>query len=126
MRVLIIDDQASQRAMHRMVIREVMPDARVWEAANGREGLRAAESMAPDLVLLDYRMPGLDGPEFLEEFRRDASLAEIPVMVATVLDASSIAASMANDPFVAIVPKPITAESVSEAFHDLCKAQAGE
>ena len=62
-RVLIVDDQALVRAGFRMIL-EAQPDIQVvGEADNGLKALEAARSLRPDVVLMDIRMPGLDGIE---------------------------------------------------------------
>ena len=62
-RVLIADDQALMRAGFRMIL-EVEPDLEiVGEAANGREAVAEAGRLRPDVVLMDVRMPEMDGIE---------------------------------------------------------------
>ena len=61
--VLLVDDQALVRAGFRLIL-ESQPDLTVVaEAADGLEALRAADQHRPDVVLMDIRMPGLDGIE---------------------------------------------------------------
>ena len=62
-RVLTIDDQAIFRALARTVIEATEGFSSVGEAAGGEEGLEAVARLAPDLVLLDVRMPGMSGIE---------------------------------------------------------------
>jgi DNA-binding NarL/FixJ family response regulator len=60
-RVLTVDDQARFRAVARDVIDATAGFEVVGEAENGEEALLAVDRLAPQLVLLDVRMPGLDG-----------------------------------------------------------------
>jgi two-component system, cell cycle response regulator len=55
-------------------------------AGNGREALDQAESLVPDLILLDVMMPELDGFEVCRRLRANARLAEVPVIMVTALD----------------------------------------
>ena len=64
MRVLIVDDEAPARQRLRLLLEEIGPPYRVVaEAANGEAALQQCESREVDLVLLDIRMPGMDGIE---------------------------------------------------------------
>ena len=62
-RVLTVDDQARFRGVARDVIEATPGFETVGEAENGEEALRAVERLGPELVLLDVRMPGIDGIE---------------------------------------------------------------
>ena len=62
-RVLTVDDQAVFREIAREVIDATPGFASVGEAASGEEALRAVVELEPQVVLLDVRMPGLDGVE---------------------------------------------------------------
>jgi CheY-like chemotaxis protein len=68
-RVLVVDDQAVVRNATRTLL-EATPDFQaVGEAASGVEALVAIEELGPDLVLLDVRMPDMDGLETAERIR---------------------------------------------------------
>lgn len=86
--VLTVDDQAAFRGAARAVI-EATPGFRpVGEAASGEEALRLLDDVAPGLVLLDVRMPGLDG---VETARRIAARDVHPVVVlVTAEDAGAL------------------------------------
>jgi DNA-binding NarL/FixJ family response regulator len=83
-RVLIADDQALVRGAFRMML-ETEPDIEVLgEAANGREAVEQAQLRKPDLVLMDVRMPGMDG---IEATRRLLASADGPrVLMLTTFD----------------------------------------
>jgi DNA-binding NarL/FixJ family response regulator len=59
--VLIVDDQALVRAGFRLILEAEADLAVVGEAANGHDAVTAVERLGPDVVLMDVRMPGLDG-----------------------------------------------------------------
>jgi DNA-binding NarL/FixJ family response regulator len=68
-RVLVVDDQAVVRDAARLLL-EATPDFRpVGEAGSGVEALAAIEKLEPDLVLLDVRMPDMDGIETAQRIR---------------------------------------------------------
>ena len=62
-RILLVDDQALVRAGFRMIL-DAEPDIEVvGEAGDGREAIDQVRSLRPDVVLMDIRMPELDGLE---------------------------------------------------------------
>jgi DNA-binding NarL/FixJ family response regulator len=62
-RVLIVDDQEAFRAAARMVVELSDGFEVAGEADSGEEGIRLANAISPDLVLMDVKMPGVDGLE---------------------------------------------------------------
>ncbi len=85
-RVLICDDQALVRAGFRAIL-EAQPDIEVaGEAENGAEAVALAERRAPDVILMDIRMPVLDGVEATRRLVADGSPARILVLTTFDLD----------------------------------------
>ncbi|WP_067602766.1 response regulator [Nocardiopsis listeri] len=65
--VLLVDDQPLVRAGFRMILESVPHLSVVGEASDGREAARAVRSLLPDIVLMDIRMPGVDGIQATRE-----------------------------------------------------------
>ena len=82
--VLVIDDDP---AVHDLMTRTLSKEGfSVLSGYNGLDGLALAKSFRPDVVVLDVLMEGMDGWKVLEEFKRDAALASVPVIMLTMLD----------------------------------------
>lgn len=60
-RIVICDDEAVIRAGLRKMLQDIYPDAEVHDARDGRQGMALCETVRPDLVLSDIRMPDMDG-----------------------------------------------------------------
>jgi DNA-binding NarL/FixJ family response regulator len=86
MRVLIADDQALVRAGFRMILESHEDIAIVGEAEDGAEAVMLARELAPDVVLMDIRMPGLDGLEATRRLLLDGPNGT-HVLVLTTFDA---------------------------------------
>jgi CheY-like chemotaxis protein len=97
-RVLVVDDEPDIRATVSAMLE--IEGYRVREAANGADALALVELEAPDLILLDMRMPVLDGWGFADELRRRGHRTPIVVMTAA-RDASRWAGEIAATAFLA-------------------------
>ena len=85
-RILIVDDHAVVRKGLAMVLR-LEPDLEVvGEAANGRNGLEAAKSLNPDIVLVDLVMPEMDGQEMALALRKSDPQIRIMMLTGTEVD----------------------------------------
>jgi len=82
--ILVIDDDPSVRDLMSRFLTKL--DFRVVAAANGEEGFRLAKKLRPLLITLDVVMPECDGWTVLNRLKNDSDLAEIPVIMVTVVD----------------------------------------
>ncbi len=113
LRALIVDDEAPARArLHRLV--EELPGVTVaGEAANGREALELCARLEPDVVLLDVRMPGMDG---IEVARHLGTFEDPPAVIfTTAYDEYAVEAFEAQA--VGYLLKPVRQEKLARALH---------
>ena len=78
MRILAIDDDPDTREMYARMLRDEGHEALI--AADGVEGLQLLDEK-PDLVILDLRLPGMDGYEILRTMKADPSTSDVPVLI---------------------------------------------
>ncbi len=80
-KILIIDDEQDLVKLVKEILE--MEDFQVSSAYDGEEGLRKATNEIPDLILLDIKMPGLNGFQVLERLKIDEATSHIPVVMLT-------------------------------------------
>ena len=85
-RVLLADDQALVRAGFRSLLEHSIDIAVVGEAADGAAAVELARATQPDVVLMDVRMPAMDGIEATRRIATDESLAAVRVLVLTTFE----------------------------------------
>jgi DNA-binding NarL/FixJ family response regulator len=122
-RVVIADDQALMRAGFRMIF-EAEPDIDlVGEASDGAEAVRVARATAPDVVIMDVRMPGLNGIEATRALLGDGGPAPRVIMLTTfdldeyVYDALLAGAS-------GFVLKDLPPEQLIQGIRAVCRGES--
>jgi CheY-like chemotaxis protein len=121
--VLVVDDEPDVRLIARMVL--VADGFDVREVGSGEAAFEdLAQSGAPDLVLLDVRLPGIDGWEVLRRLRADPAMAGVPVVVFTAdLGARSEAPVHLEDTEI-LITKPFQADDLLAAVRTATGAGA--
>jgi two-component system, LytTR family, response regulator AlgR len=113
LRVLIVDDEPPARERLRSLLGELADVEVIGEAANGHEALRESHDLVPDVVLLDVRMPGMDG---LEAARHLNVLEEPPAVIfTTAYDQYAVEAFEAHA--VGYLLKPVHKEQLAASLH---------
>ena len=79
--ILYIEDNPENRLLVRRVLE--VEGYRVIEADSGKTGLQKAETMAPDLVLMDINLPEIDGYELTHRLKQMPDLAGVPIVAMT-------------------------------------------
>src|SRR5262245_28323674 len=80
-RILVIEDHEENRRLLRDLLYSVGYE--LIEAVTGEEGLSAAETQRPDLILMDIQLPGIDGYETTRRIKSNPALRNIPIIAVT-------------------------------------------
>ncbi len=96
--VLVIDDDRATRDLMAQTLRR--EGYRAITAADGDEGIALARKQRPAIITLDVVMPGKDGWSILGEIKADPDLADIPVVMVTILDDSNLGYALGASEFV--------------------------
>jgi two-component system response regulator RpfG len=107
MNVLIVDDQASQRTMLRHLVEDISKEIQVTDFSDPVHALLWSQKQPPDLVILDYRMPKMDGLEFTRRFRRPLSQRDVPIMLVTVVGDEPLRNAALEAGVIDFIVKPI-------------------
>ena len=96
-RVLVVDDDFAVAAVHRAYLESMADFTVVAEAHSARQALRAADSLGPDLVLLDIRLPDMSGLEVLQRLRARPAGQDLDVIAITAArEVETVRAAMAG------------------------------
>jgi two-component system nitrogen regulation response regulator NtrX len=119
-RILVIDDEAAIRESLRMILE--YEDYAFVGAASGQEALALVQRDRPDLVLLDIKMPGMDGMEVLRKLR--ALDDTLPVVMISGHGTTSTAVDAIKSGATDFLDKPLSSERVIVTLQNVLKQQA--
>ncbi len=80
-RILCVDDEADNLRLYRALLEKYVPEAEIITAEGGESALVAVKETPPDIILLDARMPDMDGFEVCKRVKTDPETANIPVLM---------------------------------------------
>ena len=107
MNIVIVDDQTSARTMLRHILEDISPELDVLDFGDPQVALRWCEDNRPDLLLLDYRMPVIDGLEFARRFRRPLLHRDVPIVLVTVVGDEPIRQAALDAGVIDFLVKPV-------------------
>jgi two-component system cell cycle response regulator DivK len=116
--VLIVDDNARNRKLARDVLR--MAGIRTLEAATAAEGIAIASEHLPDVILMDLRLPDLDGTGAARLLRAEPRTARIPVVAMTALPLDDRDDWLFDAGFAGYIVKPIDIDEFPDAVRRFC------
>jgi len=119
--VLIIDDCLEDReAYRRYLLQDDRYTYRIWEEEYGEQGLSACDRLNPDVILLDFLLPDIDGLEFLSALKQQGKKGKLPVIMLTGQGNEAIAVrAMKSGAQDYLVKGDTTPESLRLAVHHI-------
>ena len=120
--VIIVDDQAPFRMAARMVVQLTDGFDVVGEAETGEASIEMAAQLQPDLVLMDFNLPGIDGMEATRRIRDSGPTAPVVVMLSTY-EADEYGARAVQAGAAAFIPKSeFDPDRLVSAWHEAVSA----
>ena len=120
--VLIVDDNAKNLKLARDVLRAA--GLRTLEAATGAEGIALATEHLPDVILMDIRLPDMDGTDAAQALARDVRTARLPVVALTALALDRDSDWFAASGFAGFLEKPISVREFPDQVRGYCAGAA--
>jgi len=122
--VLIVEDNERNLKLARDLLQ--YHGFRVLEARDAETGLRLASTAAPDVILMDIELPGIDGVTALERLRADPATAGITVVAVTASVMPVDQERFARAGFAGVIVKPIDVKAFPNQVLAYCNREAGE
>lgn len=121
-KILIVDDDSRNRKLEEALLRS--DGYEVHSVDSGTAALAAISATAPDLILLDLMMPGMDGFEVMRRLKNDPNAKEIPVILVTALDDAASRARATAAGVTDVITKPIDRWELKACLDKLLGSQA--
>ncbi|WP_328495409.1 response regulator transcription factor [Streptomyces sp. NBC_00414] len=123
-RVLLVDDQALLRATFRILIDSCDDMTVVGEASDGAEAVNLARAHHPDIVLMDIRMPGVDGLTATSAICADPELSATRVLILTTFETEDYVAQALRAGASGFLGKDVTADTLLDGLRTVASGEA--
>jgi len=118
-RILVVEDNPKNLKL----VRDVLTHSgyEVIEATSGEDGVRLAGEAAPDLILMDLQLPGIDGAEALRQIRVGDTNPGVPVVAVTAFAMNDDRERAFESGFDGYVEKPISVRGLPQQVRDFLR-----
>ncbi len=123
-RVLVADDQPLMRAGFRMILDAEEDLQVVGEAGDGLQAVAQAQRLKPDIVLMDIRMPGIDGIEATRRMLKDAGRETVRVLMLTAFDSNEYVFEALLAGASGFLPKDVPPEELAAGIRVIARGDA--
>jgi two-component system cell cycle response regulator DivK len=120
-RIVYVEDDKDIRFPISQILK--MMDYEVLCANNGRQGVEAAESWKPDIILMDLRMPVMDGPTAIRTLRSNPDTSDIPIFVLSAYSDAKTRDECKQIGADKFISKPIDVDKVDAEIKEFLKRQ---
>ncbi|MES2408143.1 MAG: response regulator [Pseudomonadota bacterium] len=124
-RILYVEDESDIQAVAKLAL-EMVGGFQVMICGGGEEALEKVGEFAPDLILLDVMMPGMDGPTTLLRLRADAATAAIPVIFLTAKVQPAEVAQFQALGALDVIPKPFDPMNLANRVREIWEQSLGK
>lgn len=123
-RVLLADDQELVRAGLRLMVDSAPDMTVVAEAANGRQAVQLVAQERPDVVLMDIRMPGLDGLSATKQITGDPQLSAVKILILTTFEVDEYVFDALRSGASGFIGKGARPEALLDAIRTVARGEA--
>lgn len=123
-RIMYVEDEPDIRAIAKLAL-EMVGGFTVKICSSGDEALHEVADFAPDMILLDVMMPGMDGPSTLKALRGLPSLSDIPVAFMTAKVQTAEVAYFRSLGACGVIPKPFDPMTLAEQTRAIWEGRHG-
>lgn len=119
-KVLIIDDDPMVRQLTRMSLTQ---EYTCLEAADAESAYRLLDHERPELIILDWVLPGLSGPNFFKRLQRDRDLAKIPVIIVSARGEEQVKKTATELGAAGHLSKPFNVKALRELVGEIVQKE---
>jgi excisionase family DNA binding protein len=125
-RILIVDDEVDMRRFIQGIVSKRFPGAEIHEAGDGFDAGRKIATLFPALVILDLRLPGMDGFKVCRTVRADPALKGVKILAITGVGVEDSRQQILDAGADAFLPKPFLAEDLAAKLEELLPGESSK